>query len=49
MLNFKCMRFPFGVILVCHRWNAAYPLSYRHIKKMMEERGVSVEHSTINR
>jgi putative transposase len=49
MLNFKGMRFPIDVILVCIRWYAAYPLSYRHLDEMMEERGVSVDHSTINR
>ncbi|MEC5218988.1 putative transposase [Actimicrobium sp. GrIS 1.19] len=27
----------------------AYPLSYRHLEEMMEERGVSVDHSSINR
>jgi len=43
------MRFPIDVILVCIRWYAAYPLSYRHLEEMMEERGVSVDHSTINR
>jgi transposase-like protein len=49
MLSFKGMRFPIDVILVCIRWYAAYPLSYRHIEEMMGERGVSVDHSTINR
>lgn len=49
MLNFKRMRFPVDVILVCIRWYVAYPLSYRHIEEMMEERGVSVDHSSINR
>jgi len=49
MLNFKGTRFPIDVILVCIRWYAAYPLSYRHLEEMMEERGVSVDHSTINR
>ncbi len=49
MLNFQGMRFPVDVILVCIRWYAAYPLSYRHIEELMEERGVSVDHSTINR
>ena len=43
------MRFPIDVILVCIRWYAAYPLSYRHVEKSMEERGVSVDHSPINR
>ncbi|MDQ1830402.1 IS6 family transposase [Massilia scottii] len=49
MLNFKGMRFPIDVILVCIRWYAGYPLSYRHLEEMMEERGVSVDHSSINR
>jgi len=49
MLNTKGMRFPLEVILVCIRWYAAYPLSYRHLEEMMEERGVQVDHSTINR
>jgi transposase-like protein len=43
------MRFPIDVILVCVRWYVAYRLSYRHLEEMMEERGVSVDHSSINR
>src|SRR5471030_1255408 len=31
------------------RWYVAYPLSYRHLEEIMEERGVSVDHSSINR
>jgi putative transposase len=27
----------------------AYPLSHHHMEELMEERGVSVDHSTINR
>jgi putative transposase len=49
MLSFKGMRFPTDVILLCIRWYAAYPLSYRHIEEMLGERGMSVDHSTINR
>ena len=49
MLNFKGMRFPINVILVCIRWYAAYPLSYRHVEEMTDVRGVSVDHSSINR
>ncbi|HST79054.1 MAG TPA: IS6 family transposase [Verrucomicrobiae bacterium] len=49
MLNTKGMRFPVDVILVCIRWYAAYPLSYRHLEAMMHERGVLVAHSSINR
>ena len=49
MVSFKGMRFPIDVILVCIRWYAAYPLSYRHLEEMMQERSVSVDHSSINR
>ena len=49
MLNFKGMRFPIDVTLVRTRWCPGYPLSYRHLEEMMEERGVSVDHSSINR
>jgi putative transposase len=49
MLSFKGMRFPIDVILVCIGWYAAYPLSYRHLEQMMEERSILVDHSTINR
>ena len=42
MLNFKGICFPIDVILICIRWYMAYPLSYRHLEEMMEERGVSV-------
>ena len=49
MQEFKGMRFPAEIILMCVRWYAAYPLSYRHLEEMMEERGVFLDHSTINR
>jgi transposase-like protein len=31
------------------RWYVAYPLSTRHVEELMEERGVEVDQSTINR
>jgi len=31
------------------RWYLAYALSYRNIEELMAERGVSVDHSTVNR
>ncbi len=43
------MRFPIDVILVCIRWYVAYPLSYRQLEEMMKERGILVDHSSINR
>jgi putative transposase len=48
MLNFRWMPFPIDVILICIRWHASYPLSYRHLEEIMEERGVSVDPSSIN-
>ena len=49
MLAAKGMRFPINIILVCIRWYAAYSLSYRHLEEIMQERGVFVDHSSINR
>jgi putative transposase len=49
MLDFKRRRFQSDLILICVRWYLAYPLSYRNIEEMMKERGVEVDHSTINR
>jgi transposase-like protein len=31
------------------RWYVAYPLSYRQLEELMRERGISVDHTTINR
>ncbi len=31
------------------RWYCRYALSYRDLEEMMQERGIEVEHSTINR
>jgi putative transposase len=49
MVSFKAAHFPKDMILVCVRWYVAYPLSYRHVEELMQERGVSVDHATINR
>ena len=43
------MHYPLEVMLVCVRWYAAYPLSFRNIEEMMAERGVFVDHSTLHR
>jgi putative transposase len=37
------------IILWGVRWYVAYPLSYRQLEEMMQERGVAVDHSTLNR
>jgi putative transposase len=49
MISFKGAHFPQEIILTCVRWYVAYPLSYRHVEELMEERGVSVDHATIHR
>jgi transposase-like protein len=49
MVNFKGAHFVKDIVLTCVRWYVAYPLSYRHVEELMEERRVSVDHSTINR
>ena len=48
-ISFKGAHFPKEVMLMGVRWYVAYPLSTRHVEELMEERGVEVDHSTINR
>ena len=46
---FKGCHFPKPIILTCVRWYLKFKLSYRDIEEMMAERGVCVDHATINR
>ena len=48
-IEFKGSHFKRGVILWGARWYVAYPLSYREIEEMMQERSVEVDHSTLHR
>ena len=48
-ISFKGAHCPPEVILMGVRWYVAYPLSTRHVAELMEERGVDVDHATINR
>ena len=48
-ISFKGAHFPKEVILMGVRWYVAYPFSYRHEEELMAERGVAVDHATINR
>jgi putative transposase len=48
-VSFKGAHFPQDIILTGVRWYVAYPLSTRHVEELMRERGVHVDHSTINR
>ena len=49
MISFKGHHFKDVIILLSVRWYLAYPLSDRHIEELMAERGVDIDHSTINR
>src|SRR5215510_6635956 len=48
-VSFKGVHFPQEIILTCVRWYLAYPLSYREVEELMEERGVELDHATIHR
>jgi transposase-like protein len=47
-ISFKGAHFPPDILLMGVRWYVAYPLSTRHVEELMLERGVHVDHSTIN-
>ena len=49
MVDFKGSQFECEIILWAVRWYVAYPISYRQLEEMMGERGVAVDHSTLNR
>ena len=49
MVSFKGAHFLKDIIPTCVRWYLAYPLSYRHVEELMQEHGVAVDHSTVNR
>jgi transposase, IS6 family len=46
---FKWRHFLPDIIVLNVRWYCRYSLSYRDLEEMMAERGVEVDHSTINR
>ena len=48
-ISFSGRHFQRELILQSVRWYLAYALSYRDIEEMVQERGISVDHSTINR
>jgi len=47
MISFNGRQFEKDIILQCVRWYLAYALSYRDLEEMMIERGIPVDHSTI--
>lgn len=48
-MDFRGCHFPPDVILTAMRWYLRYKLSYRDVEELLAERGVSVDHATINR
>jgi transposase-like protein len=48
-IEFKWRHFEKTITLLAVRWYLSYSLSYRDIEDMLLERGIQVDHSTINR
>ena len=46
---FKWRHFQAEIIILCVRWYLRYSLSYRDLEEIMQERGLSVDHTTIYR
>ncbi len=49
MISFKGRHTSKPIILQCVLWYCSYALSYRNIEEMMAERGLNIDHSTLNR
>ena len=49
MIDFKGSHFEREIVLWSVRWYMAYPISYRQLEEMLEEWGVEVDQSTLNR
>src|SRR5512136_1822333 len=49
MISFKGGHFPKDVILYAVFFYVRYGVSYRDLEEIMEERGVKVDHATLNR
>jgi putative transposase len=49
MISFKGAHVEKDIMLTCGRWYVAYPLSDRQLEERVQARGVTVDHSTINR
>ncbi|MBF4114166.1 IS6 family transposase [Enterobacter cloacae] len=47
--SFERLHYPVNVIAQCVRWYLAYSLSLRNLEEMMAERGITVDHSTLQR
>lgn len=48
-MEFKGKHWKKEFILTSVRWYLAYPLSYRQVEEMLKERGLEIDHSTVQR
>ena len=48
-ISLKGAHCPQDIILIGVRWYLAYPLRSRHVEELLEERGVPIDHATIQR
>ena len=46
---FRGFRFPAEVILWAVRWYLSFPISYRDLERMLADRGVAVDHTSMHR
>lgn len=46
---FKWRHYEPEIILLCVRWYLAYPLSYRQVAEMVNERGLDIHYTTVFR
>ena len=49
MNQLKWRHFHRDIVLLSVRWYLAYPLSYRNLEEMMQDRGIKIDHTTIFR
>lgn len=49
MVDFKGAHYPKSVVLFAVFFYLRYPVSYRDLEEIMQERGVDVDHATLNR
>lgn len=48
-IDFKGSQYPKSVVLYAVTFYLLYPVSYRDLEEIMQERGVDVDHATLNR
>ena len=49
MIDFKGVQFPKAIILHSVFFYVRYAVSYRDLEEILQERGVDVDHATLNR